>query len=206
MPTDYSAPPGLDEARQGRPWWKLCCVGCFGFLILLVLVPLLVWRGAGGSGPKELSSLPANFPPAITLYRIDAADSIQYFSGAEKQKTLSKLLSPVRFLTGNGPIVTNATSTVTLSQALDAQGQLAAHVDSVVVRWSHLNATRADVLNHYQQEFQRNGFVIQASRDDVTATDIVTATRSDASLVLKIQDLADIEGIDTITATINYVN
>ncbi|MEO5927938.1 MAG: hypothetical protein ABIO72_04415 [Patescibacteria group bacterium] len=207
MPSEYPATPGLDEARQGRPWWKACCVGCFFFLLVMIIGFVLFWRGLGGGrGPQVLSSLPSNFPPALTLYRMDKAASITYFSGEEKQRTISALLSPVRWLKGDRSVAPSTTSTVTVGQALDAQGSLIAQVDTVSVVWQNLDVPRIDLLEFYQDEFRRNGFTVQSSHDDVTQTDSIVATRNDIMLALKIQDLADIEGIDTITAVVDYLN
>lgn len=201
MPNDYPSAPGLDEARQGRPWWKMCCAGCFLLVVAIVAGSAFLWHGAGGGkGPQELSSLPPNFPPALTLYRAESASSIEYFSGQGKQQAFSVVVSPIRYFFSGG----NENATSSLTQALDARSSAVAKTDTVVVTWKNLASTRDEVIQFYQDEFSRNGFRIQAATEAATKTDTIVAARTDISVVLKIQDLADIEGVDTITATVEY--
>lgn len=146
-------------------------IGLFGLL--------LVWRGIVGAGPVQLTDLPQNVPPVVTLYRQGDAQSIEYRSGKEQNKMLS-------FFRG---------ASAPLQQ-----------MDTVVVRWEELDTSREDVLRFYQELFERNKFVVQSARDGGRAIDTIVAQRDDVVMNVRVQDLPDVPGVDNVTVIINYLS
>ncbi|MFA5935716.1 MAG: hypothetical protein WC787_02595 [Patescibacteria group bacterium] len=198
MPNEPSATvvTGID-ARAGRPWWKLCCGGCCLFLLLVLVGGVFFWRGIGGGrGPQILTQLPSNFPPVVTLYRVEQATSIEYFPGSEKTRTFSALLSPLRFF--GSVMMTNG--------FMDANVSRLQQVDTVTIRWKSLDATGPDVRTYYREHFQRNGFTLDERRDEPSASDILIARRADVGVQILIQDLPDIAGVDMVTVAVDYLN
>lgn len=201
------------EMRQGRPWWKICCGGCCLILVLLVVGAGLAWRGlGGGNGPILVDELPANFPPNITLYRVDDAKSIEYYSGRDKNRAFTALMSPLRFFgtimvspreTDGGPSTGTARN---IDRFMDAGASRLQQIDTVTVRWERLAAAKDDLLRFYREQFDRNGFVSTSRRDAATASDTIIAKRQDVIVQLLVQDLPDIDGIDTVTIKIDYLN
>lgn len=201
------------EMRQGRPWWKICCGGCCLILILLVVGAGIAWRGLGGGrGSVFVDRLPSNFPPNVTLYRLDDAKSIEYFSGHDKNRTFAALMSPLRFF---GTIMVSsgetdagqATGTArNIERFMDAGASRLQQIDTVTVRWERLAVPKADLIRFYTEQFDRNGFVTTLKRDAATVSESIIAKRPDVIVQLLVQDLPDIDGIDTVTLKVDYLN
>jgi hypothetical protein len=200
------------EMRAGRPWWKICCGGCCLFLILAVAGGFLLWRGIGGGrGPVALSDLPSNFPPSITVYRLDQARSIEYFSGADKNKGFAALLSPLRYF-GSVMMTTapseqvESSSTNPLARFVDVNAARLGQVDTLTIRWKSLVATSDEVLRFYREQFRRNEYLIDETRDEAAGSTLLVARRGDVTAQLLIQDVPDVAGLDSITLIIDYLN
>lgn len=200
------------DMRAGRPWWKICCGGCFLFLFVLIVGAALLWRGAGGGrGPQILAQLPANFPPSISFYQLEDAQSIEYFSGSEKNRAFSALLSPLKMF-GSVMVSTSengtegSASTTAIQRLMDASVSRLEQIDTVTVRWSSLEANRDDVLRFYLESLQRNGFTVDARREAATATDNVIARRDDINVQLMLQDVGDVPGIESLVIVVDYLN
>jgi hypothetical protein len=200
-----------DEVRAGRPWWKICCGGCFLFLFVLIVGAAFLWRGAGGGrGPQILTELPANFPPSISLYRLEEAQSIEYFSGGEKNRAFSALLSPLKMFGSVMVSTSNNTdgsaSTTAIQRLMDTSVSRIEQIDTVTVRWNSLDVSRDEALRFYLESFQRNGFTVDARREDATATDNVIARRDDITVQLMLQDVGDVPGIESLVIVVDYLN
>jgi len=199
------------EIREGWPWWKICCIGCFVLVVAIIVLIGAAWHGFGGGGPQTLTALPPNFPPSVGVYRLEDAKSIVYLPGKEKDRLITLVLSPFRFF-GNVMVSESATGTggapkpwvdqVTESASITQLQKM----DTVTITWERLQADRDEVEKWYLGGFQRNGFAVTSRRDAATATDVMIAQRSDARVQLQLQDLPDISGIDTVTMVVDYLN
>lgn len=211
MPPETPGTPkqvGL-EMREGRPWWKVCCVGCFALLVLLVALLTSAWRGWNGGGPHSLTALPSNFPANVGVYRIEDAKSIVYLPGKEKDRLVSMLLSPFKFF-GNIMVADRETKAAGGTRWYDriTEGSVSQlqKVDTVTVTWERLKAKRDDVEQWYYGELQRNGFGVKSSGNAATATVVIIAQRDDTRVQIQLQDQPDIADIDSITMIVDYLN
>jgi hypothetical protein len=211
QPETPETPPQVGiEIREGRPWWKICCVGCFAILIAIVVLVWFAWRGATGGGPRSLATLPANFPPSVDVYRLEDAKSIIYLPGGEKDRLVALVLAPFKFF-GNVMVSDRGTGDDAsqkqwVDRITDGKVSQLQKVDTVTIAWERLKADRDETEQWYLSGFQRNGFAVLSRRDAATATDVVIAQRDDARVQLQIQDLADIAGIDSIIMIVDYMN
>ncbi len=203
-----------NDVRAGRPWWKVCCGGCCLFIVIILVGLGLLWRGIGGigSGPSLVATVPGNFPPSVTLFMLDKAKSIEYFSGHDKNRTFATLLKPLRFF---GSVMVSSsvtdglhgtTTSIGLDKFMDASTARLEQIDTVTIYWEHLPATKEDLYRFYLEQFQRNGYVVETQRDDASMTDNIVGKRQDVTVQLQVQDLPDVEGVDTVTVTVDYVN
>lgn len=209
-----NTPPQVaTEMRQGRPWWKVCCGGCCSLVAVAVIASGLAWRGAGGgSGPRIVNELPSNFPPGLTLYRLDQARSIEYFSGRDKDRTFTILMSPLRFF-GNIMVSSSEKDAGSASGAsgsidrfMETNASRLQQIDTVTVYWDQLDVSKDDLYVFYLEQFRRNGYVIDSRRDELLSRDTIIARQADITAQLSVQDSPDIRGIDTVTIVINYSN
>ncbi|MBU2613666.1 hypothetical protein KJ925_04410 [Patescibacteria group bacterium] len=204
MAIDSPATPehvGL-EIREGRPWWKVCCVGCLVVVVGIIMLIGFAWRGLSGGGPRSLKALPQNFPAVVNLYRIEDAVSIVYLPGSEKNRLMAFVMAPFRMF---GRVMISDHQ-VDQDEGVGSTVSQLQNIDTVTVRWERFAAERATVLNRYLDDFRRNGFRIDILRDDATATDTVIASREDVRVQLQIQDLADVAGVDSIVVVTDYLN
>ena len=121
--------------------------------------------------------MPPNFPPSVSVYRIEDAKSIVYLPGKEKDRLIALVLSPFRFF-GNVMVSDRATGTDDAQKTWadrvsegDSVMQLQ-KVDTVTITWERLQADRDEAEKWYLGEFQRNGFAVTSRRDAATATDV----------------------------------
>lgn len=200
-PTGAPAQVGL-EIREGRPWWKFCCVGCLVLVCGILIFIGIAFRGLGGGGPAALSDVPPNFPPSVSLYRVEDAKSIVYLAGKDKDRLIAAVLAPFRWF---GRVMVSDRPSDGRGEPASGVSQLQ-DVDTVTVRWERLDIDREKLLTWYLDMLERNGFRIEAYRDDATAMDALVASREDVRMQVQIQDIADIPGIDSVVAVIDYLN
>lgn len=196
------------EIREGRPWWKVCCVGCFALFVIAIVLLTTAWRGWNGGGPHTVAELPTNFPANVAVYRIKDAKTIVYLPGKEKDRLVAMLLSPFKFF-GN-IMVTDRQAGSDGGQWYDriTEGSVSQlqKVDTVTITWERLKAERGDVEQWYYGELQRNGFGVKSSSNPATATDVIVAQRNDTRVQIQLQDQPDIPDIDSVVMIVDYLN
>jgi hypothetical protein len=160
--------PPLEEIKKKRSCLKhTCSTGC-GCIILFIIGILLFFKFVIISKPKELKSLPINFPNEIPVYDKDAITKISFISGRQKNRMLETaayvpkfLLSPLAYLAGNE---TNSTSTPSvynsgLSEIVRfIKEPVLDHRDIIQIEWASLAADPKFIIEYYQKELMKKGF------------------------------------------------
>jgi hypothetical protein len=186
------------EMEAGRPWWKVCCAGCillvFGFAVAL----FVVIHAITGPGIQHISALPENYPKDLVLFRIEDAASIRYLPGTNKGKMVDILAYPARWFSG-------ASSTDAVSAGMEKYSDAMEGTDRVIVTWINLKTPREDVLRHYAELFKKTGMADRATSDEATGSIVDIAEREDAVMQIEVQDLPDIDGVDRIVVTVDYI-
>ena len=188
----------VSEARVGRPWWKVCCIGC----LLMILAPfiglLILSHVFSGAVAESLNTLPANYPSDIVLYHMEDASSISYLPGKSKGLLAELVSYPARWFGGSA-------SSSAVEQGASQYAAVAQATDRVTVTWNGLNVKESDVTAYYADLFKRLGMPDQSSANPATNSLIDVAHRSDASVQIGIQDSPDVLGVDQIVVTVDYI-
>lgn len=195
-PTE-SAPGSVSEIRVGRPWWKVCCIGCL-LLFFAPLIGLVILSHVfTGTSEQALNALPANYPSEIALYHLESASSISYLPGKTKGKMAELLSYPARWFG-------DASSSAAVEQGTQQFVATAQATDRVTITWSNLNAKEEDVMLYYAALFKQLGMTDRATTDDANHSIVDIAQRSDARVEIGMKDTPEVPGVDQIVVTVDY--
>ncbi|MFZ2803760.1 MAG: hypothetical protein WA001_00905 [Patescibacteria group bacterium] len=199
-------PQDVEAAHTGRPWWKVCCIGCLVLIVAVFVGGSLVLRLVTGPSHQVLSTLPANYPADLEPYRLTDAQTIVFMPGKRSSKLLQILFSPVESLVSavGSTSSTQAGAAASFKDAITTYADAMQGFDTVTVSWKGLAAQPDDTLVYYSDLFKKAGMSVQAYRSTSTATDIVFAKRDNAAMQLSIQDTPTVPGIDDIELTVEY--
>jgi hypothetical protein len=160
----------------------------------------------------RLNALPDTFPKNIHLYRLDEARSIMFLQGKNSNKLFQAIMAPLHLFAGGAAVtstvgVTTGTASIQSAvQVLDVYAEKFKDMDSVIVSWDAVSSTRQDVMDFYTSTFVQDGFTSTSTHDAVGGTDVLFATRSDASIQLQIQAALNGQGIEAMVAAVTYTN
>jgi len=156
---------------------RTCLAGC-GCLVLLLVILFFLIRFLMGTGPKNLSQVPPNFPPDIPVYDKDNIQRITYVSGSYKNKGIEiaaivpkLILSPLFLsLEKNQPAAstTNRFASITGIWNL-LKAPVSDSRDTVQIEWSSLDADPFFIVGYYKTELQKSNYDInvESEGDDI---------------------------------------
>ena len=193
-----NAAGSVSETRVGRPWWKVCCIGCLLMLLAPVIAIVILSHVFSGVTEQSLSTLPPDFPSDIQLYRLQNASSISYLPGKSKGKLAELLSYPSRWFG-------SSSSSAEVEQGAKQLIDVAESTDRVTVTWSNLNVKEEDVMLYYAALFKQLNMQDRATIDDATHSVIDVANRKDVSIQIGIRDLPEVPGVDQIVVTVDYI-
>jgi hypothetical protein len=202
QPIGVPDPATSDEVTEGRPWWKVCCVGCcLGFVVLIVAIVVLV-QAATGPGPKPVKSLPSDYPRAL-VFRPEEAAQILYYPGSSKGTVAKIVTAPLNWVAGL--TAKSSASSTGVASAIDSRFHQIQGRDTVTITWQNLNASRDEVLRFYAGALKEEGiFSVKTTDPDGTSEIHMTAGDSNLEFDLLIEDNPDQAGIDLLTVRTDY--
>lgn len=200
---DTPSPSEADDAAEGRPWWKVCCVGCCLGIIALVVALVVGVRLFAGSGPRPVDRIPTTFPAQLPLYRVETADEILYYPAAAKNAMSRIATAPLswvsHFFGSSGDVDS-------VQNAIGAQLRRIEGRDTVVIRWRKLQTSRDDLIRFYAGALQQAGMPPgQMRRDDGGLADELASRSATISFTLLITDEPLESGLDNVTLVVEYV-
>ncbi|HAT03841.1 MAG TPA: hypothetical protein DCS29_03670 [Candidatus Magasanikbacteria bacterium] len=164
--------PPLEELNKKRSCLKRTCItGCGCFFILFV-ISLLLLRFAIGPRTKEVKDLPTTFTNIVPVYDVDNIEKITHTSGKERSKQvelaayLPKLiLSP--FVIHFDKDFKYIPRTITEREMTKWEKFIAFMTDPITdqrdvfqIEWLDLPASQKFVLEYYDTELRKKGFII----------------------------------------------
>jgi hypothetical protein len=215
QPLGIPEPATTDEVVSGRPFWKVCCVGCCSGILVIIVLLFASLRFFSGPGPRVIASLPEQFPVELTLYRPEEAREIVYYPAHSKSAVVKLVTGPldwVRRFTpkngsselANGLAVTNTVAFVNdamRSRLTNAQGY-----DTVAIRWSDVAASSNEILKFYAGSLKQAGIRSpQMRRDDATGTNEMVGTADGLRVNLLLVDNPKTPNIvDNVSIVVEY--
>jgi hypothetical protein len=187
-----------DEAIEGRPWWKVCCVGCLGLVILLLVGVFFLLRILPNAGPRSVRELPDDFPADLVLFRPEAAVEILYYPAEDKNRAFRYVTGPLSiFARGE-----NAELPKQIEQGLVGVKDF----DTVTVHWVNLNAKKDDVLRFYAGAMIQAGIADPQMREQKDGNELVEMLGLSERLNVKVflNDDPETAVIDSVTVLVEY--
>ncbi|MFA5129378.1 MAG: hypothetical protein WC477_00490 [Patescibacteria group bacterium] len=156
----------LDTVRVGRSRGKRVFLIIAIVFVAMIAAYAIAIRFVAGSGPKEVKSIPSNFPSIFVLYRPEEVQNIVYYPASEKQKPLQFALLPIQWLSGSSSEAKKLAENV--QKGTGAIGK----TDTVSLTWLNMNAKVDDILRFYAGSLRQAGIdspqVRQTPEKDVT--------------------------------------
>ncbi len=195
-----------ERARSGRPWWQLCCGGClFAILAIIVGVFILIQTLAGGGVSHQLT-LPSNFPSQVVPFRMDLAQSIDYFKGENKSKMLRTIYAPIKLLNQlTGRSAQNASIAASTANGVSAFGADVRHIDSVTITWKNLQASPSEVITYYTNQFRKVGLTVSQTQNNTKEGEAVTGIEQGLFVHLALTGEAK-TSVDKVVLVVSYSN
>lgn len=197
--SDQSISKETDALVTGKSRWRSCLLTVVIVILALILAGIIAIKFLAGSGPKEVKTMPANFPTILVLYRPEDMKSIVYYPASEKGKPLAFALSPIRMLSGTSQEAKQ------LADHVEKGVSTLTQTDTVSLTWLNVQAKPEDVLRFYVGSLVQAGIanpqVRQTAEKDVTelqgqgnglTVDVLITAKSASST------------IDTITLVVEY--
>lgn len=197
QPAVPSNPGAINEAIEGRPWWKVCLASCAILLVAGIAASFFLVRTFVGSTPKRISSLPDGFPSDLVLFRPEDAREIYYYPGKAKGKVFRFMTAPVKFiasLVGKQEELPDFASENPIDNA-----------DTVSILWTDIDASKDEVLRFYAGSLQQLGVANPEMQkfDDRRTIEMVGSTETTTFSMVLIDD-SETEAIDTVTIIVEY--
>lgn len=195
-----------DAIAAGRPWGVVCCVGCLLLVLAVVVGTYVVLRIMAGSPTTSLSSLPANYPTDLPLYRIRDADAIVMVEGKNRGAMFRILSAPAVLVSKVAGSSASSTSAFR-----NAKGIMAAYSsnlesnDSVTVTWKGLPGTKEEIVGYYSGLFRSADMKEEIVRDDAAFSTLMLGKRASAAMQVYIQDLPSTPEVDDVTVVVDYL-
>jgi hypothetical protein len=202
--TDESA---MEEAVQGRSWWKTCCTGCCLGLIVLGVVIFFGFRLLWGSGPRTVTRIPDTFPTQLVLFRPEEVREIMYYPGADKGTATQLIAGPLAWLEQAISSAGGSASGTAQSIGGNVQSRLRQLEgrDTVAMRWENVNASRDEIIRHYAGALRQVGILSpQMRRDPAGLFDEMTGKTNNLSFSLLVDDDPAKTGIDHVSVVVEY--
>lgn len=179
--------PPIQEIHKKRSCLRRSCLtGCTG-IIVFIIASVLFLRFFVISQPKELSTIPEQFPANIPLYDKDAITHITIISGKQKSRAVElTAVLPKMILS---PVLSLLDAEQLPSERVDQQGNVirakrtgwqefvkrvrspeADRRDVVLVEW-----TKLDAEPRFLEQYFRSGF--QKAKFEITTSTYTTTTR-----------------------------
>lgn len=187
----------MEAAIVGRPWWKVCCMGCLAFIVISLISVYMAIRVFSGTGsPQKLDSLPASFPKDVVVYRPEEVDEIQYYPASSKNKNFNIITEPLKALGQEGS---------QLSKLLDSGLKNIKDTDTVTIHWSNVDAPREDVIRFFAGAMKQAGIGNpQMKQTSDAAISNMIGLSADLSLKLLVIDRSETKAIDSMTFVVEY--
>lgn len=168
-------PPVQELTKHNSGFKKACFTGC-GCVVLFIIALFIGIRIYVGPGPKNLTSVPPNFPAEIPIYDKDAIDKITFVPGKYKNRGLETaaifpkiILSPL-FLALNkeGSNALTPTSTMLEREANVVRNlwklitaPVGDHRDTVQIEWRNVNAEPNFFISYFKKELEKKNYAIE---------------------------------------------
>jgi len=190
-------PATTEEVIEGRPWWKVCCVGCVVFVIVAVLAVVLIVRLSPGAGPRLVSTLPDAFPNDVVLYRPEAIREIYHYPAESKHRALRFFYAPFQAMGKDAK---------KLPELMQTGLKGVTDTDTVTINWASLDATPDEIARFYAGSMIQAGIEEpQMRRTDQDGTVIeMTGSRTGLSYRVVLFDDAETPAVDTVTVIVEY--
>lgn len=197
QPATSTKQEAMNEVIEGRPWWKVCLVGCAILVAAGLIVGFFLIRTFIGSTPKRITTLPDGFPTNVVLYRPEEAREIYFYPGEARGKVFRFTTAPVKFIA----------SLVGQEEELPdfVEENPIGNLDTVSVLWTDIDASEDEVLRFYAGSLKQFGVENPEMRksDDGYTAEMVGSTDTMAFSLILIND-PKTEDIDTLTIIVEY--
>lgn len=206
--------PPLQEIKKNRSCVKHACFTGCGCIVIFLIALILFVKYIVISSPKEIKSLPANFPSEIPLYDMDSVTKMTFLSGAKKARTV-KVISFVprllasRFVEKMQPAATSSTSAIfdnqeDWQQFLDQiKNPTVDKRDTVEIEWIALPAEQNFIIEYYEKGLEKNAYTTRLARLS-TSTRQLYFEKETIDGTLFVSDSAETKETDYILLTVNY--
>lgn len=155
----------LTKQKSSLKRTALSGCGCVVFLIILALVGLRLYVGAG---PTTISALPPEFPSGIPIYEKDSIKHMTFISGTYKNRSieiaaffpkiiLSPLLLQLRHENSDNPafpIMSKSFWSLITTPVGDSR-------DTVQIEWTNMDADPGFVISYYRKELEKSGYQLE---------------------------------------------
>lgn len=195
-----------DAIAAGRPWGVVCCVGCLILVLAVVLGVYIVLRVMAGAPTKALSSLPANYPSDLPLYRIRDARAITMVEGKNRGAMFRILSAPAVLISKVAGSSASSTGEFRNAGAIMAAYSSSLEgSDSVTVTWKDLAGTKEEVAGYYSGLFKGAGMNEEVVKDEDAFSTLMLGKRSAAAMQVYIFDLPSTPSVDEVTVVVDYL-
>ncbi|MFA7653543.1 MAG: hypothetical protein WCX97_00675 [Candidatus Magasanikbacteria bacterium] len=165
--------PPIQELTKKRNGFFRACLLSFFLMILIIIGIIAGLRISMGPGPKNIRSLPVNFPVDIPIYDKDNIEGITFISGKYKSRGMEiaaffpkLILTPL--LIKLDPEQNQSTSTNKKSFR-DFWKILTMPVgdsrDTVQIEWRDVDTSPGFLISYYKNELKKKDFIIDSESD-----------------------------------------
>lgn len=163
-------PPIGELTKKKHGFLRTCLTscGCVVFLIIALIVGIKLFIGPG---PKNLKTLPANFPSTVPVYDKDNIERITHISARYKTRGVQVaalfpkiILSPLLVTDQKPPSETNRGLETRINSAKEvwslATTPITDNRDTIQIEWKNLDTEPDFIISYYKTELRKNNLTI----------------------------------------------
>jgi hypothetical protein len=146
---------------------KRNCLGGCGCLLFLIIILILILKFAIGVGPKNLSTVPTDFPVGIPVYDEEQIDSITYISGTYKNRVIEIaalfpkiILTPLISALDKDSTSDNQESSNFKDMWKIINAPVSDRRDVIKIKWKDLNTDPSFLYSYYLTELKKNEYKV----------------------------------------------
>lgn len=199
--------PPIEELKKKTSCLKSSCLTGCGFIVIFIIGSLILLKYSTGSKPKEIKTVPENFPKSIPVYDKDSVEKINFISGAEISKVQEMasfipklLLSPILMLWDKKSNDSEPTFTWDKFKKIIKE-QNSDHRDTVEINWKDLPAEPRFIEKYYQNELEKNKYEISIINNKENNFEF-TFKKDKVGGVFYLTDNGDKKGTDNFSLTV----
>jgi len=208
--------PPIQELKKNRSCLRQSCITSCGCFSVFLVIFFLILHFTSPPRPKELKSIPGNFPDSVPIYDKENLEKITFISGQEKNQKLEWLayipkaiLIPVylatqnylpdEFQSANNRI--NEKNNWWQNYTSLVQKPITKQKDTFELEWRDLTADPDFVEEYYRTEFGKNNFDVTVTTENKTIRQL-TFKLDKIEGVLFIKDQNNKDGTDQTVLTV----